>query len=183
MPLMKNKEAIVNVSSVNAVSPGPMQGVYPATKAALVNMTKTLSRELVAATRKRLQAPYSTWYRMLLLFPIQAMDLLGRKLGMDKGLVFKSLLDDMEATVASVREVPLLAPMAEILHGSVSALGKTAMGMGGAAMSEKYASAFAHALPFLEVIGDVTVGWLHLWRARKASQSLEKDLSRKDRAF
>ena len=46
VPLMKNKGAIVNVASVNAVKPGMYQGVYSATKAALVNMTQTLAREL-----------------------------------------------------------------------------------------------------------------------------------------
>ncbi len=46
VPLMKEKGAIVNVSSVNAVRPGMFQGVYSATKAALVNMTQTLAREL-----------------------------------------------------------------------------------------------------------------------------------------
>lgn len=46
VPLMADKGAIVNVASVNAVSPGIFQGVYSATKAALVNMTQTLSREL-----------------------------------------------------------------------------------------------------------------------------------------
>jgi len=46
VPLMKNKGAIVNVSSVNAISPGMFQGIYSATKAALVNMTQTLAREL-----------------------------------------------------------------------------------------------------------------------------------------
>jgi NAD(P)-dependent dehydrogenase (short-subunit alcohol dehydrogenase family) len=46
VPLMKDKGSIVNVSSVNAVKPGIFQGVYSATKAALVNMTQTLAREL-----------------------------------------------------------------------------------------------------------------------------------------
>jgi len=46
VPLMKNGGAIVNVASVNAVKPGIYQGVYSATKAALVNMTQTLAREL-----------------------------------------------------------------------------------------------------------------------------------------
>ena len=46
IPLMKDKGAIVNVSSVNALKPGIYQGVYSATKAALVNMTQTLAREL-----------------------------------------------------------------------------------------------------------------------------------------
>lgn len=46
VPLMKEGGAIINVSSVNAVRPGYMQGLYSATKAALVNMTQTLAREL-----------------------------------------------------------------------------------------------------------------------------------------
>ncbi len=46
VPLMKEGGAIVNVASVNAVRPGLFQGVYSATKAALVNMTQSLAREL-----------------------------------------------------------------------------------------------------------------------------------------
>ncbi len=46
VPLMKNKGAIVNVSSINAVKPIMFQGIYSATKAALVNMTQTLAKEL-----------------------------------------------------------------------------------------------------------------------------------------
>ena len=45
-PLMQNGGAIVNVSSVNALRPGIYQGIYSATKAALLNMTQTLAREL-----------------------------------------------------------------------------------------------------------------------------------------
>ncbi|MCG8687517.1 MAG: SDR family oxidoreductase [Desulfobacterales bacterium] len=46
VPLMKEGGSIVNVSSVNAIRPGFFQGIYSATKAALVNMTQTLAREL-----------------------------------------------------------------------------------------------------------------------------------------
>lgn len=46
VPLMTEGGAVVNVASVNAVRPGFFQGVYSATKAALVNMTQTLAREL-----------------------------------------------------------------------------------------------------------------------------------------
>lgn len=37
---------IVNVTSVNGLRPGTMQGVYSATKAALINLTQTLAMEL-----------------------------------------------------------------------------------------------------------------------------------------
>lgn len=46
VPLMQNGGAIVNVASVNALKPGMYQGIYSATKAALLNMTQTLAREL-----------------------------------------------------------------------------------------------------------------------------------------
>lgn len=37
--------AIVNTASVNALQPGPMQGIYSVTKAAVVNMTKVFAKE------------------------------------------------------------------------------------------------------------------------------------------
>ncbi len=46
VPLMRDKGAIVNVASINAVKPAVYQGVYSATKAALLSMTKTLAMEL-----------------------------------------------------------------------------------------------------------------------------------------
>ena len=37
--------AIVNTASVNALQPGPLQGIYSITKAAVVNMTKSFAKE------------------------------------------------------------------------------------------------------------------------------------------
>lgn len=39
---------IINVASVNGLRPGAMQGIYSATKAAVINMTQTLGMELAA---------------------------------------------------------------------------------------------------------------------------------------
>jgi len=50
-------------------------------------------------------------------------------------------------------------------------------------MSEKYATAFANAHPFLEATGDVVMGWMHLWRALTAVKSLEKKSGKKDQIF
>ena len=41
--------AIVNISSVNGISPAPFQGIYSITKAALISMTKAYARELAGA--------------------------------------------------------------------------------------------------------------------------------------
>jgi NAD(P)-dependent dehydrogenase (short-subunit alcohol dehydrogenase family) len=37
--------AIVNTASINALQPGPMQGIYSITKAAVVNMTRAFAKE------------------------------------------------------------------------------------------------------------------------------------------
>jgi len=37
--------SIINVASINAVRPGPLQGIYSITKAAVLNMTKTFAKE------------------------------------------------------------------------------------------------------------------------------------------
>ncbi len=50
-------------------------------------------------------------------------------------------------------------------------------------MSEKYASAFANVHPFLMVMGDITLGWMHLWRALTATKTLEGNPKEKNRIF
>lgn len=39
---------IINVASVNGIRPGRMQGIYSATKAAIINLTQTLAMELAS---------------------------------------------------------------------------------------------------------------------------------------
>ena len=41
----QGKGVIVNTASINALQPGPLQGIYSITKAAVVNMTKAFARE------------------------------------------------------------------------------------------------------------------------------------------
>jgi NAD(P)-dependent dehydrogenase (short-subunit alcohol dehydrogenase family) len=41
----QGKGSIINVASVNAIRPGPQQGIYSITKGAVLNMTKAFARE------------------------------------------------------------------------------------------------------------------------------------------
>jgi NAD(P)-dependent dehydrogenase (short-subunit alcohol dehydrogenase family) len=41
--------SMINVASIAGLSPGPMQGVYSMTKAAVINMTKVFAKELGSA--------------------------------------------------------------------------------------------------------------------------------------
>jgi alkylation response protein AidB-like acyl-CoA dehydrogenase len=113
---------------------------------------------------------------------IQAMDLLGRKLGLKKGKPFMDLLTRMNQTIASAKEIPELADMAVRVEQAVNKLGETAMHMGMTAMSEKVLDAFAVAHPFLDVTGDVVMAWLELWRAVTAQPKIAA-AKKKDAAF
>jgi hypothetical protein len=57
------------------------------------------------------------------------------------------------------------------------------MHLGTTAMSPKFKVAFAFAFPFLEVMGDVIMAWMLLWRAALANQKLESGPKKKDVAF
>ena len=57
------------------------------------------------------------------------------------------------------------------------------MHLGTTAMSPKFKVAFAFAFPFLEVMGDVIMAWMLLWRAALANQKLESGPKKKDVDF
>ena len=113
---------------------------------------------------------------------IQAMDLLGRKLGLRKGKPFMDLLGEMNATIAAAKEIETLAPMAAKVEKAVNKLGEVAMHMGMTAMSENVLHAFAMAHPFLDVCGDVCMAWMELWRAVVSQPKIE-GAKKKDVAF
>ncbi|SHJ20640.1 hypothetical protein SAMN02745216_01205 [Desulfatibacillum alkenivorans DSM 16219] len=112
---------------------------------------------------------------------IQAMDLLGRKLGMKGGKPFMELMGVMMQTVAEAKEAGL-EDLAAKVEAAVNGAGEIAMLMGKTAMSEKVLTAFAHACPFQDVLGDTIMGWMHLWRATIATNKVEKAKS-KDKPF
>ncbi|MFO7752852.1 MAG: acyl-CoA dehydrogenase [Desulfobacteraceae bacterium] len=113
---------------------------------------------------------------------IQAMDLLGRKLGLHKGKPIMDLFGEMQKSVAAGKEVESLKSHAARVEEVLNKLGEVALHMGQSAMSEKVLSAFANAHPFLDATGDVTLAWMHLWRATVAAGKLEK-AKKKDKPF
>ena len=114
---------------------------------------------------------------------IQAMDLLARKLGMKKGVVFMNYLQEIEKVVGRARALPATEGLADKLKKTVDRLGETAMCLGKTAMSPAFKTAFAHATPFQVVMGDVTMAWMLLWRAAVAAEKLAAGAGKKDVAF
>jgi alkylation response protein AidB-like acyl-CoA dehydrogenase len=113
---------------------------------------------------------------------IQAMDLLGRKLGHKKGATFMHFMEKVKALIVRARELDELVPLANRLGAGLERLAEVAIKTGQRARSEEIKVAFAHSVPFMEAMGDVVMAWMHLWRAVVALPKIES-ARKKDKAF
>ena len=104
---------------------------------------------------------------------IQAMDLVGRKLGMNKGAFLMSLLGEMNKTVAKVKGIPALKDLAEDLEAGVGAVADIAMFFAKCGKEGKFLVPISNAYPFLMMMGKVVSGWLLLWEAGIAAEKLD----------
>jgi alkylation response protein AidB-like acyl-CoA dehydrogenase len=114
---------------------------------------------------------------------IQAMDLLGRKLGMNKGKPIMDLMVEIQQVIARAKANDALKDYAAKLEKALNRLGEVAMHLGATAMSPKVMNAFAFAHPFMEASGDVVMAWMLLWRGVIAATQLENGAKKKDQAF
>jgi alkylation response protein AidB-like acyl-CoA dehydrogenase len=99
---------------------------------------------------------------------IQAMDFLGRKLGMNKGGVFMTLIGEMEKTLDHVKSCGSLTPLGIQFEQAIEMFKETAGRIGRMAMSAEFNIAFIYAHPLMEVTGDLVMAWMLLWRAAVA---------------
>jgi hypothetical protein len=114
---------------------------------------------------------------------IQALDMLGRKLGMKEGTVFMNFLGEIQKTVDRAGQVEQTQDLAVQVEAAANRLGEVALHLGKKAMSAEFKVAFAHSLPFLYVIGDTIMAWMLLWRALVASTQLSVKPKKKDLNF
>ena len=111
---------------------------------------------------------------------IQGLDFLGRKLGMKKGAALKSLLDEINKTIAVAKDIAEINDLAVKVEKAINKYIDTVKELGKAAASEKVLDAFAQACPILEVTGDICIAWMLLWRASIAAPKLAKILKNLD---
>ncbi len=111
---------------------------------------------------------------------IQAMDLLGRKLGMNNGQAFMDFINEVKGVIAKAKEDDGLKVLADRTETLINDLGHAAMHLGTTAMSDKFKVAFAHSVPFVEVMGDTVMAWMLLWRANIASEKLGNGAKKKE---
>ncbi len=104
---------------------------------------------------------------------IQAMDLLGRKLTMKGGQLFRNFYEKLDQFSQSHASNPAFGKEFESFRKSLETLGKTAMKLAEYGMSGNTQVALLQAVPFLQLTSYITLGWLLLEQALIALPKLE----------
>jgi len=105
---------------------------------------------------------------------IQAIDLLQRKIGMSKGGVFKYLIGEIDRAVSGALAVKELAPLAGRVDDAKKNCMKAAEHLMRLMEDGKIQQAFTNATPFLDIVGDTILGWMHLWQLTIAHEKFNK---------
>jgi alkylation response protein AidB-like acyl-CoA dehydrogenase len=103
---------------------------------------------------------------------IQALDLVGRKMGMKKGTYFMSLLSEMNTTVATCRGIAALKDLVEDVQSGINILAETAMFFSSCSKEGKFFVPIGNAQPFLMMMGKIVCSWLLLCEAAIAQEKL-----------
>jgi len=103
---------------------------------------------------------------------IQSMDLVGRKLGQNKGQNVMNLLGDIAATVEELKGVEELKASAAKLEEACGAMGELPLTFIECFKSGKAAVPIQNVEPFLAIMGDVVCGWFLLQGAGVALEKL-----------
>jgi len=114
---------------------------------------------------------------------IQAMDLLGRKLSLNKGKSFQDLLNEIQKTVDIAKKINSIKNLAVCLDKTVIKFKEVSQNLEKIIRSKNIMTAFANATPFLDVTGDIVMAWMLLWRAVTAAQKLEGKPKKRDLTF
>ena len=114
---------------------------------------------------------------------IQALDLLGRKLGMKKGLYFMNLMAMINETIAEGKKIDALKKEAETVEKALNACAETSMAFAKMIKVTPYVPLIG-ACDFLACMGDVIVGWLQLKQALVAvPKFFAAETGEQDKAF
>ncbi len=114
---------------------------------------------------------------------IQAMDLLGRKIGMKNGAVFHRVMNDVKQAISRAEEIDRLKSSAKEVALAAEQIEKIASELLEVIDQGNIKLAYSFAVPFLEVMGDFIMAWMWLWRANVAASKISDKLREKDLAF
>lgn len=113
---------------------------------------------------------------------IQALDLLGRKLGMKKGMYFMNLLGETQAEIAKAKNSENFKEEAAIVEKALNKCAETAMTFSSLIRSNPFIPLIS-AYDYLNCLSEALCGWFHIWMANVATEKLAANPGEKDKAF
>jgi alkylation response protein AidB-like acyl-CoA dehydrogenase len=105
---------------------------------------------------------------------IQALDLVGRKLVMKRGQLFKRLIAETDEFTKWARKSFELRELVATFETARDQLIQVTRYFGLKAMTEDFVETLLYATPYLELFGDVAVGFMLLWQALIAHRRLQE---------
>jgi alkylation response protein AidB-like acyl-CoA dehydrogenase len=115
---------------------------------------------------------------------IQAIDLLNRKLFRDQGKTIRTLIRDMNHLIENTLDQKTVAPLGRQFKTFVDRFSRTLFRLEKQFAAKDRNTLFAQATPFMGVMGDFCLAWMHLLRASTAENALAgKDLAKSERDF
>lgn len=104
---------------------------------------------------------------------IQALDLVGRKLVLSQGALFRNFVEVTDEMSAKARQNPRLQRIADLIDEAKCQLVEATMYFAKNAMSGEMTIPVLYATPYQELFGDVAVGYMLLWQAEVADRKLQ----------
>jgi alkylation response protein AidB-like acyl-CoA dehydrogenase len=112
---------------------------------------------------------------------IQALDLFGRKVQMRGGEALKTVLDKMKDVIRDVEAVSDLSAYTKEVQDAISVLENVTRYLLDQAASGDAYLAYSWASAYLDIFGDVMLGWILLWQAGTATENAQENSA--DRTF
>ena len=103
---------------------------------------------------------------------IQSLDLVGRKLGQNKGMNVMNMIGEIGATIAKAKQVPELQKYAAYLEEANNAVIDLTMTFASLGKSSSFLIPILNASPYLEIFGDLLIGHFLLQGAAIAQEKL-----------
>jgi len=114
---------------------------------------------------------------------IQSMDLLGRKITMDKGAALTLLAEEMGKTIKIALDEDALKPHAEALAGKSELMKKVLKHLMEYAQKGNYDRFLADATVFMDFFGNILIGWLWLDMALHAQKAISEGQTSHQKGF
>ncbi|MGO9020081.1 MAG: acyl-CoA dehydrogenase [Syntrophobacteraceae bacterium] len=105
---------------------------------------------------------------------IQALDLVGRKLAIKQGLLFRNAVKAAGQILSKVRENFRMRDLVQIYDEAQESLNQVTMFFGLKSITEEFHVPILYAKPYLDLFGDVVMGFLLIWQAHLADRKLQK---------